>query len=78
MTVAKRDGAPVAIHIEFGSPNEVKLVTATRAACHPKRPKRLIGDKAHDSNGLDCEMATLGIVSKSLTRSAAATTFDLQ
>ena len=62
MAVANRDGAPVAIHIESASPHEVTLVTATLAARFTqKRPARLIGDKAYDSDRLDRTMADIGI-----------------
>ena len=62
MAVANRDGAPIAVHIESASPHEVTLVSATvDSRFTQKRPERLIGDKAYDSDKLDRQMATIGI-----------------
>jgi len=62
MAVADRHGLPVAIHIASASPHEVTLVADTVknrfvAAC----PRRLIGDKAFDSDKLDTELKHQGI-----------------
>ena len=62
MAVADRAGLPIAIHLESASPHEVTLVEATLASCfvqHP--PKRLIGDRAYDSDPLDARLRERGI-----------------
>jgi transposase len=62
MAVADRHGLPIAIGIASGQRNEVKLVVETlRQRFVRKLPKRLIGDRAYDSNGLDAELAKLGV-----------------
>ena len=54
MAVADATGLPIAAHVESASPHEVKLVEATiDTRFVGKVPKRLIGDKAYDSDGLD-------------------------
>ena len=55
-------GLPVAVHTTSASPHEVKLVGAS--VCErftDERPKKMIGDKAYDSDPLDKEVAKLGI-----------------
>ncbi len=62
MAVADGAGLPVAIYTESASPHEVKLVGKT--VCRrftDERPKKMIGDKAYDSDPLDAEMGKLGI-----------------
>lgn len=55
-------GLPVAIDTECASPHEVKLVGKTVCGRFTdERPKKMIGDKAYDSDPLDAEMAKLGI-----------------
>ena len=62
MAVADASGLPVAAHVESASPHEVKLVEATlRSSFLLRLPKRLIGDKAYDSDPLDEWLARLGI-----------------
>lgn len=62
MAVADRHGIPIAIGIASGQRNEVKLVLETlRQRFVKKLPKRLIGDRAYDSNGLDAELEKLGV-----------------
>ena len=54
MAIADAAGFPVAAHVESASPHEVKLVEATIDSGFTQyAPDRIIGDKAHDSNGLD-------------------------
>ena len=54
MAVADASGIPVAAHVESASPQEVKLVEATiERSLVTQTPKRLIGDKAYDSDPLD-------------------------
>jgi transposase len=62
MAVANRAGAPLAVHIDSASPHEVKLVEATiEARFTAKRPGRLIGDLAYDSDPLDQRLAERGM-----------------
>ncbi len=54
MAVADASGLPAAAHVESASPREVKLVEATiKSSFVVHTPKRLIGDKAYDTDGLD-------------------------
>jgi transposase len=62
MAVADRSGLPIAVGIESGQRNEQKLVVPTlRRRFLKELPKRLIGDKAYDSDPLDAELASMGI-----------------
>jgi transposase len=63
MAVADRSGVPVAIHTSSASPHEVTLVGATLAeAFVDDQPRRLIGDRAYDSDKLDAELLDYGVV----------------
>ena len=54
MAIVDRTGLPVAIHMASASPHEVTLVEATLARKFTHgTPKRLIGDRAYDSDPLD-------------------------
>jgi transposase len=54
MAITDASGIPVAIDIQSASPHEIKLVDATiKSRFIKKKPKRLIGDKAYDSDPLD-------------------------
>ncbi len=62
MAVADGFGLPVAVHTESASPHEVKLVEQT--VCRrftDERPKRIVGDKAYDSDPLDAQLRKLDI-----------------
>jgi transposase len=62
MAVADGTGLPVAVHAENASPHEVRLVRKTLVERFTDdAPKRLIGDKAYDSDPLDVELAEAGI-----------------
>jgi len=62
MAVADSAGLPIAICVTSASPHEVTLVQATLAACFaPEKPRRLIGDRAYDSDPLDERLAEQGI-----------------
>jgi transposase len=62
MAVADRHGLPIAIGIAPGQRGETKLVRDTlRGRFLKALPQRLIGDRAYDSDGLDAELAQLGI-----------------
>jgi len=62
MAVADSSGIPIAVHIASAAPHEVTLVRETlqRRFLHA-RPKRLIGDRAYDSDALDYELQQNGI-----------------
>ena len=54
MAIADACGLPVAIDIQSASPHEIKLVEATiKRRFIKKAPKRMIGDKAYDSDPVD-------------------------
>ena len=58
MAVADSAGLPLAIYTESASPHEVRLVEQTLLARFTdKRPQKLIGDKAYDSDPLDKQLA---------------------
>ena len=62
MAVADRHGLPVAVHTASATPHEVTLVHATLARrLTTAQPRRLIGDRAYDSDPLDQSLAALGI-----------------
>jgi transposase len=54
MAIADRHGLPVACCVTSASPHESKLVEATLAQRFTRaKPKRMIGDRAYDSDPLD-------------------------
>ena len=58
MAIADGSGLPLAVCIESASPHEVTLVERTLDHCFlAQLPKRLIGDKAYDSDTLDARLA---------------------
>ena len=58
MAIAEHSGLPVACCVESASPHEVTLVEQTLDACVvDEAPKRLIGDKAYDSDPIDEKLA---------------------
>jgi transposase len=62
MAVADSVGLPLALHLEAASPHEVTLVEPTLAASHVAgAPRRLIGDRAYDSDPLDERLREHGI-----------------
>jgi transposase len=62
MAVADRHGLPVAVYIASASPHEVTLVADTvESRFVSDCPRRLIGDKAYDSDRLDVELQQQGI-----------------
>ena len=57
MAIVDRKGLPVAVHMAPASPHEVTLVEATLARRFTHgTPKRLIGDRAYDSDPLDARL----------------------
>ena len=57
MAIADAAGLPVAAHVESVSPHEVKLAQETLDnGFTGETPEKLIGDKAYDSDQLDCQL----------------------
>jgi transposase len=62
MAIADRHDLLVAVHVESATPHEVTLVKATLAqTLVRKRPERLVGDAAYESDQLDAELAQRGV-----------------
>lgn len=62
MVIADAAGLPLAVHTASASPHEVTLVEATLAeTVTVGRPRRLVGDRAYDSDPLDQKLAEQGI-----------------
>ena len=62
MIMVDANGIPLAVHACSARPAEVTLVHDTLDATFGLDfPKRLIGDKAYDSDGLDADLNDLGI-----------------
>ena len=62
MALADASGLPLGVQAASASGNEVTLVEATLAAsCAEEEPKRLVGDRAHDSDPLDEALEERGI-----------------
>ena len=58
MAVADRGGLPVAAYVVSASPHEVTLVEPTLdRSWVSEPPRRLIGDKAYDSDPLDAKLS---------------------
>ena len=57
MAITDASGLPIAACIASASPHEVKLVEkAIKSLFIAEKPKKLIGDKAYDSDKLDAEL----------------------
>ena len=62
MAVADSSGLPLAVSVTSASPYEVTLVEpALESRFVDEKPKRLIGDRAYDSDPLDAELKCQGI-----------------
>ena len=62
MALSDGSSSPLALHTESASPHEITLVEAALASAFLKeKPKRLIGDKAYDSDPLDEALKERGI-----------------
>ena len=62
MIMVDASGVPLAVHTCSASPAEVTLVHDTLDASFGLDfPKRLIGDKTYDSDGLDADLAAVGV-----------------
>ena len=62
MVIADASGLPVAVYTDSANPHEVRLVQATlNEIVTVGRPRRIIGDRAYDSDPLDEALAKDGI-----------------
>ena len=62
MVITDASGLPVAVHMDSANPHEVRLVQATLdEIVTVGRPRRIIGDRACDSDPLDEAVAGQGI-----------------
>lgn len=62
MVIADASGLPLAVHTDSASPHEVTLVQATlNEIVTVGQPRRIIGDRAYDSDPLDSTLAAQGI-----------------
>lgn len=62
MVIADASGLPVAVHTDSANPHEVRLVQATLdEVVTVGRPRRIIGDRAYDSDPLDEALAAQGV-----------------
>jgi transposase len=62
MAVADRNGLPIAIGIASGERHETQLAVETLRSRFLKRKlRRLIGDRAYDSDKLDAELHAMGV-----------------
>ena len=62
IAVADGSGLPLAVHMASASPHEVALVKETLDARFvPSKPKRLVGDRAYDSDPLEAELREEGV-----------------
>ena len=62
MIMVDASGTPLAVHTTSASPAEVKLVQDTLIASFGfDFSQRLIGDNAYDSDGLDADLAEIGV-----------------
>ena len=63
MAIADRHGLPIAIGIASGERHETQLVHDTLASRFVEElPERLIGDRAYDSDRLDTDLKSIGVV----------------
>lgn len=62
MVITDATGLPLAVHTTSASPHEVTLVEATlNETLTVGRPRRLVGDRAYDSDPLDLRLAAQGV-----------------
>ena len=62
MVIADTSGLPFAVYTDSASPHEVTLVQATlNETVTLGQPRRIIGDRAYDSDPLDNSLAAQGI-----------------
>lgn len=68
MVIADASGLPVAVHTASASPHEVTLVQATLDETVTRgRPRRLIGDRAYDSDPHDQALAQQDVMETTST-----------
>ncbi len=59
MAIVEGNGYPIALHLESASPGEATLVEAAiEGKIIEDLPRKLIGDKAYDSDKLDAKLKT--------------------
>ena len=62
MALVDKSGRPIALSLHDAAPHEVGLVMGLFEKCLTReKPKRIIGDKAYDSDPLDEAFAKLGV-----------------
>lgn len=62
MAITDASGLPLAVYTDSAGPHEVTLVQATLdQTLTMGRPRRIMGDRAYDSDPLDRELAEQGI-----------------
>ena len=62
MVIGDLHGLPISVHVDSASPHEVTLVAKTLARRFiRKNPRRLVGDRAYDSDPLDRQLRRKGI-----------------
>ncbi len=62
MAMVDTNGVPISLHVESASPAEITLLEKTVDNRHvPKKPARIIGDKAYDSDAHREKMRDMGI-----------------
>jgi transposase len=62
MARADGSGLPISVHVTSASPHEITLVERTlESRFLEEKPKRLIGDRAYNSDPLDAELGCQGI-----------------
>ncbi|PIR56058.1 MAG: hypothetical protein COU73_02740 [Parcubacteria group bacterium CG10_big_fil_rev_8_21_14_0_10_46_32] len=62
MAVSDASGLPVAVHVDSATPHEITLVAKTIAGRFTRAaPRRIVGDRAYDSDPLDEMLKEQGI-----------------
>lgn len=62
MVLVEGNGGPIALGLHDGAPHEVGLAFGLGERCLTKeKPKRIVGDKAYDSDPLDAAFACVGV-----------------
>lgn len=62
MVLVEGHGLPIALSLHEAAKHEVTLALALSQKCLTReKPRRIIGDKAYDSDTLDSELAAVGI-----------------
>ena len=62
MAISDASGFPIAVHVDSATPHEITLVAKTLAKRFTKAaPRRIVGDRAYDSDPLDTTLKERGI-----------------